>query len=94
MAETAAQKKARLKKEAEETKNDPFANFDWEKIGTNIHTIQNGKFTYFRVDMKGKRWESESGKSNNIASTRGNKELEVEGESNIFAGINVYQRKK
>lgn len=45
------------------------------------------------IDLLGATTPSKSGKTNVIASSRGNKEVEVPGDEPVFMGLNVYRYK-
>lgn len=54
------------------------------------HKITGDKLTV-TVDLTAERTPSASGKTEVIASTRGNTELERNGKPSVFFGMNVYQ---
>lgn len=58
------------------------------KIGTNIEYEVKGNILVIKVDISKNYGPSKSGKSIQIASTLGNKEIA----DNVFVGLNVYKK--
>lgn len=63
------------------------------KLGDNIEADINGSILTLTIDLSKTFGTSSSGKSETIATTRGNKALE-DGYGDVKVGINVYKPKK
>ena len=60
----------------------------------NVTTKLTGSKLHITVDLAAEPTRSASGKTEVIASTRGNTQIERDGQPTVFLGLNVYQYPK
>ncbi len=63
----------------------------WLTLAPNLLYLNNGKSIHFKVDTTKELGSSKSGKSMIIASSKGNKAVELSDGSTIKVGINIYR---